>query len=81
MPAWQAFAELALADVPEYQPPTPAGIISVRIDRATGLLSQTADDSSEFEFFKQGTEPTQYAQPTTTNPLDAQKPTEIDIFR
>ena len=81
MPAWQAFAEAALADVPQNQPATPAGIVSVRIDRATGLLSQTADDSSEFEFFQQGTEPTQYAQPATNNPLDAQKPTEIDIFR
>jgi penicillin-binding protein 1A len=81
MPAWQAFAEVALADVPEHQPPPPAGIISVRIDRATGLLSQTADDSSEFEFFQQGTEPTQSAQPVNINQPDQQKPTEIDIFR
>ena len=81
MPAWQAFAGFALADLTQNQPPTPAGIVSVRIDRATGLLSQTADESSEFEFFQQGTEPTQYAEPVTNNPLDTQKPTEIDIFR
>ncbi len=80
MPAWQAFAEVALADIPQSQPPTPAGIVSVRIDRATGLLTQASDDSTEFEFFKQGTEPTQYAQPVDSTSPDQQKPTEIDIF-
>jgi penicillin-binding protein 1A len=53
----------------------------VRIDRKTGLLTQASDDSSEFEYFMQGTEPTQYADPVNPLQPDQQKPAEIDIFR
>jgi penicillin-binding protein 1A len=82
LPPWQHFAELALKDVPEKFPPTPVGIVSVRIDHKTGLLSQATDNSSSFEFFQQGTEPTQYANPTNPDlPQDQQKPADIDIFR
>jgi len=82
LPVWQNFAELALQDLPEKFPPAPVGIVSVRIDNKTGLLSQATDNSSSFEFFRQGTEPTQYAVPTNPDlPADQQKPAEIDIFR
>jgi len=81
LPSWQSFAELALENVPEQFPPTPTGIVSVRIDRKTGLLTQASDDSSEFEYFMQGTEPTQYADPVNPLQPDQQKPAEIDIFR
>jgi penicillin-binding protein 1A len=81
LPSWQSFAELALENVPEQFPPTPTGIVSVRIDRKTGLLTQASDDSSEFEYFMQGTEPTQYANPVNPLQPDQQKPAEIDIFR
>lgn len=82
LPVWQNFAELALKDLPEKFPPAPVGIVSVRIDNKTGLLSQATDNSSSFEFFRQGTEPTQYAVPTNPDlPADQQKPAEIDIFR
>ena len=81
LPSWQNFAELALENTPEQVPPTPTGIVSVRIDRKTGLLTQASDDSSEFEYFMQGTEPTQYADPVNPLQPDQQKPAEIDIFR
>jgi penicillin-binding protein 1A len=81
LPSWQNFAELALENTPEQFPPTPTGIVSVRIDRKTGLLTQASDDSSEFEYFMQGTEPTQYADPVNPLQPDQQKPAEIDIFR
>ncbi|ALZ75565.1 penicillin-binding protein 1A [Rheinheimera sp. F8] len=81
LPSWLSFAELALENVPEQFPPTPTGIVSVRIDRKTGLLTQASDDSSEFEYFMQGTEPTQYADPVNPLQPDQQKPAEIDIFR
>ncbi len=81
LPPWQAYAEVALADLPEKFPPTPVGIVSVRIDNKTGLLTQATDNSSSFEFFQQGTEPTQYASPNNLDlPADQQKPEEIDIF-
>ncbi len=81
LPSWQNFAELALENVPEKFPPAPTGIVSVRIDRKTGLLTQASDDSSEFEYFMQGTEPTQFADPVNPLQPDQQKPAEIDIFR
>ena len=82
LPPWQKYAAVALADFPEKFPPAPVGIVSVRIDNKTGLLSQATDNSSSFEFFQQGTEPTQYANPTNPDlPGNQQKPEEIDIFR
>lgn len=82
LPPWQKFAAAALKDVPEKFPPAPVGIVSVRIDNATGLLSQATDSSSSFEFFQQGTEPSQYANPNNPDlPANQQQQQEIDIFR
>jgi penicillin-binding protein 1A len=81
MPAWRSLAEVALANVPERFPTPPVGIVSVRIDRKTGLLTQASDESSLFEYFMQGTEPTQYVTPTNPQQPDQAKPEEIDIFR
>ncbi|MBU2179144.1 MAG: PBP1A family penicillin-binding protein [Gammaproteobacteria bacterium] len=82
LPPWQAYAEVALADLPEKFPPAPVGVVSVRIDNKTGLLTQATDNSSSFEYFQQGTEPTQYANPTNPDlPQNQQKPEDIDIFR
>jgi penicillin-binding protein 1A len=81
LPPWQKFAAIALKDTPEKFPPAPVGIVSVRIDNATGLLTQATDSSSSFEFFKQGTEPTQYANPTNPDLPQNQQQQEIDIFR
>jgi penicillin-binding protein 1A len=81
LPPWQAYAQAALADLPEKFPPAPVGIVSVRIDNKTGLLTQATDNSSSFEFFQHGTEPTQYANPNNPDlPENQQKQEEIDIF-
>ncbi|MCH1926160.1 PBP1A family penicillin-binding protein [Shewanella sp. C32] len=61
-PAWNQFMYHALKGTPEQPIQPPAGIVSVRIDLATGLLSRKTDYTSEFEYFIRGTEPTQYAQ-------------------
>lgn len=81
LPPWQKYAAVALKDKAEKFPPAPVGIVSVRIDNATGLLTQATDSSSSFEFFKQGTEPTQYANPTNPDLPQNQQQQEIDIFR
>jgi penicillin-binding protein 1A len=60
MPAWQNFMRQILPAYPEKTVTPPVGISSVRIDLATGLLSRSTDHTSSFEFFKLGTEPTQY---------------------
>ncbi|PCE68668.1 penicillin-binding protein 1A [Salinivibrio sp. YCSC6] len=67
-PAWIDFMQKALADVPEQSKVVPPGIVKVRIDRETGLLTRKTDHTSMFEYFIKGTEPTEYvsSQPSGT---------------
>lgn len=60
-PAWNEFMHDALAGTPEIAITPPPGIVSVRIDLATGKLSRKNDYTSDFEYFIQGTEPKEYA--------------------
>lgn len=59
-PAWIRFMEKVLDGKPETTKAIPEGIVRVRIDRKTGLLSRKTDASSMFEYFKKGTEPTTF---------------------
>lgn len=60
LPAWLNFMRDVLPKYPEEITAAPVGISSVRIDLASGLLSRRTDYTSSFEYFKLGTEPTQY---------------------
>ncbi|WP_301003628.1 PBP1A family penicillin-binding protein [Arsukibacterium sp.] len=62
LPAWLEYMTKVLPDYQEQPRPAPTGLASVRIDLATGLLSRSTDHTSSFEYFKIGTEPTQYSQ-------------------
>ncbi len=59
-PAWISFMRTALEDLPEEPFVQPSDIVSVRIDKQTGKLTQKTDRSSIFEFFVLGTAPTEY---------------------
>ncbi|MGB0937029.1 MAG: penicillin-binding protein 1A [Colwellia sp.] len=59
-PAWILFMEEALKKVPFEAFEPPSDIVSVRIDKATGKLSNKINKTSEFEYFKVGTQPTEY---------------------
>lgn len=59
-PAWISFMATALEDLPEEPFVQPENIISVRIDKKSGKLTQNTDKSSIFEFFRLGTAPTEY---------------------
>ncbi|WP_420820539.1 penicillin-binding protein 1A [Saliniradius amylolyticus] len=61
-PAWIRFMQQALEDVPEAQSSVPDDIISVRIDRLTGKLTQRSDHTARFEYFIKGTAPDQYVE-------------------
>ncbi|WP_273021013.1 penicillin-binding protein 1A [Rheinheimera sp.] len=61
LPAWLDYMQTALDSIPEQPVPPPVGLASVRIDLQSGLLSRRTDYTSTFEYFKPGTEPTQYA--------------------
>lgn len=60
-PAWNEFMKNALANTPEEPSQPPKGIVSARIDLATGKLSRKTDHTSAFEYFVSGTEPTEMA--------------------
>lgn len=66
-PAWIEFMQSALKGVPERPNIIPKNIVQVRIDRASGLLTRKSDYTSRFEYFIQGTEPTEYVNNQDAN--------------
>lgn len=48
---WVEFMRQALADVPEYTPEPPNGIVSVKIDPITGQVAQASQDNAIAEYF------------------------------
>ncbi|MBV7315624.1 PBP1A family penicillin-binding protein [Shewanella sp. NIFS-20-20] len=80
-PGWNEFMKHALDGVPEHPAQPPAGVVSVRIDRATGKLTHKTDHTSRFEYFTAGSEPTEYVSEQTDNTdLFDNTPTE-DLFQ
>lgn len=60
LPGWIEFMQQVLPAYPAKYRDIPEGVISVRIDRETGLLTRKTGYESRFEYFIQGTEPKQY---------------------
>ncbi|MGS2721657.1 penicillin-binding protein 1A [Paraglaciecola aestuariivivens] len=56
-PAWIRFMQHALKDKPEHLLPMPTDLLTVRIDKGTGKLTNRTDRTSMFEYFIQGTQP------------------------
>ena len=78
-PTWIRFMKEVLQDTPEQTKMIPEGIVRVRIDRATGKLTERTDASSMFEYFASGTEPTSFAQDTDLSlPVENDEPEEED---
>lgn len=69
-PAWIDFMKVALDGVPKARKTTPTGIVRIRIDRESGLLTKKSDSTSMFEYFERGTEPTEYVEESNNNDLD-----------
>jgi hypothetical protein len=58
----------------------PKNIVFVRIDRKSGKLSTPGNPDSIFETFKEGSQPTEYAEPPKPEPIPRQLPViEITI--
>ena len=68
-PAWIEFMRIALADIEAEAFEQPVDIVSVRIDKATGKLTTKTDRSSQFEYFRLGNVPTDYATPDNTSEI------------
>jgi penicillin-binding protein 1A len=79
-PAWIDFMRVALKDKPEAPIEPPEGLVSVRIDLATGLLSQKNDYTSRFEYFEKGTSPTKYVMQHVENVFEEETKTEEELF-
>ena len=73
LPAWMSFMKEILPTIPVSYREIPEGIISVRIDRDTGLLSRKTDYTTRWEYFIKGTEPTKYADSNLPVRLDGSK--------
>jgi penicillin-binding protein 1A len=58
LPIWVEFMRAALKGVPEHQMAQPEGIVSVRIDRATGCPARAGQPNATFEYFREGHVPT-----------------------
>ncbi|MBY5992089.1 penicillin-binding protein 1A [Ferrimonas balearica] len=61
-PAWNQFMHQVLNGVPQESSAIPEGIVTARIDLASGKLSNRNDASSRFEYFIDGTAPTELAE-------------------
>ncbi|MGD8233813.1 penicillin-binding protein 1A [Vibrio sp. TRT 1302] len=68
-PAWVDFMHTALVGVPEQAKVIPENIVRVRIDRDSGLLTNKFDSSSMFEYFLEGTEPTEFVTNEISNSI------------
>jgi penicillin-binding protein 1A len=51
LPIWIDFMEEALADVPEMPLLQPPGVVTLRVDKATGLPTSVADSTTVSEVF------------------------------
>lgn len=60
-PAWNGYMKHALKKFPLRRMEMPKGMVEVRIDRDTGLLTTETDENARFEYFIEGTEPTEQA--------------------
>jgi penicillin-binding protein 1A len=61
LPIWMKFMGPALQGVPETKPEQPRGLVTVKIDPATGLLARPGQGNAIFEIFRQETVPSQAA--------------------
>jgi penicillin-binding protein 1A len=85
LPAWIDFMKVALNDYPEESFDQPVDIVSVRIDKTTGKLTNKTDKSSYFEYFQLGTAPTEYVTQDNSSEIldgsgDTNETNDTDIF-
>ncbi|WP_114767315.1 penicillin-binding protein 1A [Vibrio rhodolitus] len=68
-PAWIDFMHTALSLNAEQDKDIPPGIVRIRIDRDSGLLTNKVDGTSMFEYFREGHEPTEYVSEELTDTI------------
>ena len=79
-PAWVDFMRVALDGKPAAPIEPPEGLVSIRIDLETGLLSHKNDYTSRFEYFEKGTAPTKYVLSQPNDIFEENTKTEEELF-
>ncbi|AOT06612.1 penicillin-binding protein 1A [Pseudoalteromonas luteoviolacea] len=80
-PAWVSFMRHALKEAPLAPIEPPPGLVSIRIDLKTGLLSEKNDYTSRFEYFERGTAPTKYVLDSgSSTPFEDALPATEELF-
>lgn len=59
LPIWMEFMQTALAGTPDAIAPEPPGLVTVRIDRDTGLLTDAGNPRGMFEVFRADNTPSE----------------------
>jgi penicillin-binding protein 1A len=78
LPIWIDFMEVALKDRPQKALKLPSGVITMKIDPATGRLAPPGSSDTIFEYFLREHVPTEVAKPMNTQPgVDEVKPEEL----
>ena len=82
LPMWIHFMRDALAGAPERSYPQPPGLVTVRIDPATGELAGANSTNFKFETFEAGTQPKTQLTGPQINPYNdgGEEVGEQDIF-
>lgn len=80
-PGWNDFMNKALKGVPEVAVVPPKGIVSARIDLATGKLTRKTDHTTAFEYFAAGTEPKEYVADTPQHDTNFTDNPAEDLFQ
>ncbi|WP_296984959.1 MULTISPECIES: penicillin-binding protein 1A [unclassified Thalassolituus] len=65
LPIWVDYMETALQGVPEHPFEQPEGIVSARIDPATGLLAAPGQENAMFEYFREENVPKEMVKPAS----------------
>ena len=71
LPIWIDFMRVALAGTPEHQRTQPDGMVTIKIDQATGELARPEDTTSLEEIFREERTPVQMALPKNTHSSDS----------
>ena len=83
LPVWMDYMEVALNDEPNAFMPQPNGIVTVRIDPATGKRTRPGQEAGIFELFREEDAPPPLESvsgsgaPSTTSGTEATLPTEL----
>jgi penicillin-binding protein 1A len=80
LPMWIQFMESALKNTPEHALEQPPGILSIRIDSATGKRASASDSQAIFEYFMQPYVPEEESDDNTPDSDDAEQDDSESLY-